>query len=571
VLSAISNSIADTAPVFRKIVDSCERLFNGKIVGINLLDADGAVQIAAIHGMTDDEIRKIAPGPLPADDNTGTGRAIRTRTVQHYPDIAHGPDVPAGVRRGWQAMKSAIFAPMLWDGQGVGSLFVGREHAGPFSDKEIALLRTFADQAVIAIQNARLVNETREALEQQRASGEVLAAISNSIADTTPVFDKIMQSCQRLFAGRHVRINLVGPDGLIRFGAYSGPRNEELDKLPMMPVDERTGTGTAILRRQVMHFADIEHDPGVPEMVRRSGAITGDKAGVFAPMLWEGKGLGAIYVGREQAGAFSDKEIALIRTFADQAVIAIQNARLFNEIQEKSRQLEVANQHKSEFLANMSHELRTPLNAIIGFSEVLLERLFGEINDKQADYLKDIHSSGRHLLDLINDILDLSKVEAGRMELDLSSVDLPGVLANALTLVRERAQRHGIKLALDVDPALGSINADARKLKQVVVNLLSNAVKFTPDGGCVDVVARCVADRAVIAVKDTGIGIAPEDQAAVFEEFRQVGRDYASKQEGTGLGLALTKRFVELHGGSIHVQSALGEGSTFTFEIPLRT
>jgi signal transduction histidine kinase len=219
----------------------------------------------------------------------------------------------------------------------------------------------------------------------------------------------------------------------------------------------------------------------------------------------------------------------------------------------------------------MSHELRTPLNAIIGFSEVLLERLFGEINDKQADYLKDIHSSGRHLLDLINDILDLSKVEAGRMELDLSSVDLPGVLANALTLVRERAQRHGIKLALDVDPALGSINADARKLKQVVVNLLSNAVKFTPDGGCVDVVARCVADRAVIAVKDTGIGIAPEDQAAVFEEFRQVGRDYASKQEGTGLGLALTKRFVELHGGSIHVQSALGEGSTFTFEIPLRT
>jgi signal transduction histidine kinase len=219
----------------------------------------------------------------------------------------------------------------------------------------------------------------------------------------------------------------------------------------------------------------------------------------------------------------------------------------------------------------MSHELRTPLNAIIGFSEVLSERMFGELNDKQADYLKDIHESGKHLLSLINDILDLSKIEAGRMDLEISTFDLPSALSNAMTLVRERAQRHGIELTLDVDQQLGSLQADERKFKQIVLNLLSNAVKFTPDGGRVSVSAKKDTTHVEIAVKDTGIGIAPEDQAAVFEEFKQVGRDYTKKAEGTGLGLTLTRRFVELHGGEIRLESALGKGSTFTITLPLRS
>src|SRR5207253_5335245 len=230
----------------------------------------------------------------------------------------------------------------------------------------------------------------------------------------------------------------------------------------------------------------------------------------------------------------------------------------------------VANQHKSEFLANMSHELRTPLNAIIGFSEVLIERMFGEVNEKQADYLKDIHESGKHLLSLINDILDLSKIEAGRMDLELSTFHLPSALSNAMTLIRERAQRHGIRLGLDIDPRLGEFQADERKVKQILLNLLSNAVKFTPDGGRVDVSAKLDTTNVEIAVRDTGIGIAPEDQGALFEEFRQVGRDATRKAEGTGLGLALTKRFVELHGGAVRVQSEPGKGSTFSFTLPLR-
>ncbi|HET7671628.1 MAG TPA: HAMP domain-containing sensor histidine kinase, partial [Burkholderiales bacterium] len=236
----------------------------------------------------------------------------------------------------------------------------------------------------------------------------------------------------------------------------------------------------------------------------------------------------------------------------------------------KSAQLEIANKHKSDFLANMSHELRTPLNAIIGFSEVLIEKMFGEVNDKQLDYLKDIHESGRHLLSLINDILDLSKIEAGRMDLEISSFHLPTAISNAMTLIRERAQRHGIQLGVEVDPRLGEFQADERKFKQIMLNLLSNAVKFTPDGGRVDVSARLDTTKVEIAVKDTGIGIAPEDHTAVFEEFKQVGRDYTRKAEGTGLGLALTKRFVELHGGGISLASSPGNGSTFTLTLPIR-
>ena len=231
------------------------------------------------------------------------------------------------------------------------------------------------------------------------------------------------------------------------------------------------------------------------------------------------------------------------------------------------RQLEAVNRHKSEFMANMSHELRTPLNAILGLSEVLEERMFGELNDKQAEYVHDIHISGQHLLALINDILDLSKVEAGRMQLELTSFDLAEALGGALTLLRERASRHGIALTLDVAPGLDEIVADERKVRQVVLNLLSKAVKFTPDAGRVVVRARRVAAAVEIAVADSGIGIAPQDLDAVFEEFRQVG-DSARKQEGTGLGLPLAKRFVELHGGRMWVESELGAGSTFKFSLP---
>jgi signal transduction histidine kinase len=291
-------------------------------------------------------------------------------------------------------------------------------------------------------------------------------------------------------------------------------------------------------------------------------------------MLREGSAIGTISITRAAPGEFAERQVEVLQTFADQAVIAIENVRLFKELEasnreiaDKSRQLEVASQHKSEFLANMSHELRTPLNAVIGFSEVLGERMFGDLNEKQDEYLKDIHASGQHLLSLINDILDLSKIEAGRMELELTDFDLLQAIDNALTLVRERAGRRGIALHQSVEEHLGEIRGDERKVKQVLLNLLSNALKFTPEGGRVEVLARVVDGMAEISVTDTGVGIAAEDQEAVFEEFRQVGTA-EKKAEGTGLGLTLCRKFIELHGGRIWVTSQVGAGSTFTFTIP---
>ena len=342
--------------------------------------------------------------------------------------------------------------------------------------------------------------------------------------------------------------------------------HQELITKDPLPVEDSV-SGIAFREGRTLHYPSVAAVNDSP-ILERLFKISGDRSYAIAPMLWEGRGVGTLAVSRKPPRPFSDKELALLTTFADQAVIAIENARLFHEIEDKSHQLATANQHKSDFLANMSHELRTPLNAVIGFSEVLLERMFGELNEKQDDYLKDILSSGKHLLSLIGDILDLSKIEAGRMELELEEFDVAAALGNTLTLIRERAQQHGIGLSLEIAEGVGALRADQRKLKQIMLNLLSNAVKFTPDGGNISVQARQTDEVLEVAVSDTGIGIAPADQDTVFQEFRQVGGSYTNKQEGTGLGLALTRRLVELHGGSMGLHSALGQGSTFTFTIP---
>jgi GAF domain-containing protein len=569
VLRVISSSPADVQPVLEAVAERAARICEALDAQIFLREGDGMKHVARFGeipiGIELGNARPLGRGWV-------AGRAVLEGRAIHIEDLLAVPreEYPVSHElRDRAGHRTLLSVPLMRERRALGAISLRRMEMRPFTQKQITLLQTFADQAAIAIENVRLFNETREALEQQKASADVLGVISSSIADTKPVFDKILESCQRLFAGRNVGINVVGDDGRVHIGAYKGFGRAELEARFPVPLSIESGSGAAIVQRQVVHYPDSDA-PGVPEYARKGGKIAGNKSVLFAPMLWEGKGIGAIFVGRPLAGAFSEKEIALLKTFADQAAIAIQNARLFREIQEKSAQLEVANQHKSEFLANMSHELRTPLNAIIGFSEALSERMFGELNDKQADYLKDIHESGKHLLSLINDILDLSKIEAGRMDLEVSSFDLPGALTNAMTLIRERAQRHAIELGLEVDPQLGELQADERKFKQIMLNLLSNAVKFTPDGGKVDVLAKKLDGKVEVAVRDTGIGIAPEDQALVFEEFRQVGRDNLRKAEGTGLGLALARRFVELHGGVIRLESTPGRGSTFTVSLPLR-
>ena len=414
--------------------------------------------------------------------------------------------------------------------------------------------------------------EFSEALERQTAMADILRVISSSPTDIKPVLDAVAERAARLCDAPDVVVRRV-EGKMMHAVAHLGPIPLRPDVISV-PITLGNPHGRAIIEGRTVHVLDIsapEAREEYPDARFFPQRALGSKTVLAVPLMREGAAVGGILVRRTDVRPFSEQQIKLLQTFADQAVIAIENVRLFNEIREKSRQLEVANQHKSDFLANMSHELRTPLNAIIGFSEVLQERMFGEMNEKQAEYVKDIHESGRHLLSLINDILDLSKIEAGRMELDLARFHVPSAIGNALTLMRERASRHFVTLRSAVPEGIGEITADERKFKQILLNLLSNAVKFTPEGGRVDVRASRENGKIEIAVADTGIGIAPEDHEAVFEEFRQLGKDYTKKSEGTGLGLALTRKFVELHGGSIRLESTPGKGSTFTFTLPDRS
>ncbi len=447
--------------------------------------------------------------------------------------------------------------------------------------KQIDLVKTFADQAVIAIENVRLfkelderTNELTRSVGELKALGEVGQAVSSTL-DLQTVLSTIVGHAVQLSgtAGGVIYEYDEAAQGFLLRASYRIEK-EVVEALQAAPVrvGESAATGRAAAMRMPVQVPNIlEEREYTATRIRPILAQLGYRSVLAVPLLREERILGALTVWRKEAGNFSPEIVNLLQTFATQSALAIQNARLFREIEEKSKQIEAANRHKSEFLANMSHELRTPLNAIIGFSEVLGERMFGELNEKQAEYTEDILSSGRHLLSLINEILDLSKVEAGRMELELATFDLPLAIDNARTFVRERATKHGIGLDVTVDERLGDFVGDERKIKQVLLNLLSNAVKFTPEGGRIGINARQVDGSVEISVSDTGIGIAPEDQPKIFEEFRQVGSDYAHKTEGTGLGLTLAKKFVELHGGKIWVTSEVGKGSTFSFTLPERS
>jgi signal transduction histidine kinase len=474
-------------------------------------------------------------------------------------------------------IRTSLAVPLLREGVAIGGILIRRTEIRPFSDKQIALLETFASQAVIAIENVRLFQElqarTQElarSVGELKALGEVGQAVSSTLDLPTVLSTIVRHAVQLSGTSCGVIYEYDEPKQEFHLRASHRMEDEVVEALRETPIRLGEGAlGRAVRNRTPVQVADILDEQESGTRVRPILIRLGYRSVLSVPLFREQQIMGALTVWRKQAGSFSAEVVQLLQTFATQSALAIQNARLFREIEEKSKQIEAANRHKSEFLANMSHELRTPLNAIIGFSEVLGERMFGELNEKQAEYTDDILSSGRHLLSLINEILDLSKVEAGRMELELTTFDLPLAIENARTFVRERATKHGINLDVTVDERLGEFVGDERKIKQILLNLLSNAVKFTPEGGRIGINAKQVDGSVEISVSDTGIGIAPEDQARIFEEFRQVGTDYAHKTEGTGLGLTLAKKFVELHGGKIWVESEVGKGSRFIFTLPI--
>ncbi|MGH8676328.1 MAG: GAF domain-containing protein, partial [Burkholderiales bacterium] len=445
VLASISGSISDAKPVFDAIARNLLQLFGTRFAAVELIRG-GTIEMAAYQGPELERV--VASYPRAFDGETVAGRAMQRREVMQLQPVTGNPATPQGTALNARlaGFDSVIAAPMVIEEKVIGALVTAYRDAKPFDDKQVALIKAFADQAVIAIENARLFNETKEALEQQTATSEILRVISGSMTETQPVFNAIVKNCHALFAGSRVALGLMHDDRIdVRASVGEAGTADTYE----MALDRDSGLGTCIIEARTIHLADLaEAAKEFPRLKQMSEY----GSGLLTPLMREGKPTGAISVLRPAQGAFTEKEIALLRTFADQAVIAIQNARLFREIQDKSRQLEIANQHKSDFLANMSHELRTPLNAIIGFSEVLVEKMFGEVNEKQLDYLQDIHSSGKHLLSLINDILDLSKIEAGRMELELSTFAIGPVLESGLVMVAERATRGGIQLGLELDP-----------------------------------------------------------------------------------------------------------------------
>jgi signal transduction histidine kinase len=413
----------------------------------------------------------------------------------------------------------------------------------------------------------QLERDLAEAVEQQAAARAVLEIIGRPSAELEPVFETVLQEAVRLCRADAGLIYLLDEE-VYRVAFAIGGSQEYRDYVGGIPL--RRGAGTLVgrvgLERETVQILDVLADPDYE--LHRARELGGFRTMCGVPMLASGKVVGVIVLWRDIVEAFDDRTVALVTTFAAQGAIAIQNAQLFHSLRRRERELEVASHHKSEFLASMSHELRTPLNAVIGFSDVLLERTFGDLTGRQEEYIGDIRNSGRHLLELINEILDLSKVEAGRMELEVAPLSLPDLLAHGMAMVRERAAEHRITVSLDVAPDVGTIWADQVKLKQVVLNLLSNAVKFTPDGGSVAVQAQIAGGEARVEVRDTGIGIAEAEQERIFEAFQRGGRQ--TPAEGTGLGLTLSRRFVELHGGRLWVTSRQGEGSTFTFVVPVQ-
>jgi GAF domain-containing protein len=486
VLRTIAHTKTDAQPVFDTIVESAARLCDGAIASVLLTDGR-MVNIGAIYSSADPFVTKAAvrarwPRPLAMDSMSGI--AILTRSVVHVPDIEE-PAVLELVREVGRLLgfRGQVTVPMLREGEALGAISVARREPGRFSDTEVELLKTFADQAVIAVENARLLTELQartadlsRSVGQLTALAEVGQAVSSSLD---------LQTVLTTIVSRAVQLSRV--DGGVIFeydeAAQEFTQRAVTDPASALTEARRTtqiGKGEGVVGRTAVTLGPVQ----VPDItvagayegrLRETLIAAGVRALLAVPMLREGHLIGCLAVTRNTPGDFSSETRELLRTFATQSALAIQNARLFLEIEDKSRQLEVASQHKSEFLANMSHELRTPLNAIIGFSEVLTERMFGELNEKQEEYSKDIHASGQHLLSLINDILDLSKIEAGRMELELTDFHLPTALDSALTLVRERAGRRGLALHLSVDERLGQMRADERKVRQVVLNLLSNA------------------------------------------------------------------------------------------------
>ncbi|MBB5167259.1 GAF domain-containing protein [Mycobacterium sp. AZCC_0083] len=566
ILAALGRAADNPGEVLDTVLAYAARLCGAQAVQLFLLDGD-VFRVKRVSGETPEYYRTyLQDHPIARNRSSTVGRAAEDMRTNQIADVLNDAEYGRHDLQKLTNFRTLLSTPMILQDEVVGVLSMWRTDVKPFDDRETELLEEFAAQGAIALRLESRGAELASKVAQLEALREVGEAVGSSL-DRDEVLDRIVSNAVRLTETDGGSImEYDESDDSFQVRAVSGSSPDLVEQLRAITIRrDSTLVGRAALAhrpQEVPDLAQAELDPHLEILFR-----DGWRSVLAVPMLRGDKMVGVLVIRRRSTGAFPPDMTELLQTFASQSALAIVNARLFGELQTKTKELEIASQHKSDFLASMSHELRTPLNAVIGFSEVLLDRMFGEINERQDEYLHDILNSGRHLLSLLNEVLDLSKVEAGQMVLEPSTFGVDSALDYILKMVRERATQHAIAVTVEVGDDIGTIDADELKFKQVALNLVSNAVKFTPDGGSVSVRAYREATDLVVTVTDTGIGVPPEDQERIFESFQQ-GRRGAPKEEGTGLGLTLSRRFVGLWGGRMWLESTPGVGSTFGFSVP---
>jgi signal transduction histidine kinase len=579
VLEVISTSPNDVKPVLKAIALTSGRLCQAEDAHIFLL-SDGEYRLVAVNNPDKEWVQVLSDNPLTAETRGSvTARAIREKRVLHIEDTQADPEHAEGLLSR-QPRRTVISVPLLREKEVIGAITLNRRTVNPFTPRQTALLETFADQAVIAIENTRLFEEVQRrtadleaSLQQQVATADVLKVISRSAFNLQLVLDALVESAAKLCSGDDVSIFQLEAANLIRVAHYGSLRSPPAQVVPAV---HGTTAGRSLLERRPIHVADLQTETEEYPEGSKLARELGHRTILVVPLLREGDPLGVMALRRNNILPFSDKQVDLVQTFADQAVIAIENTRLLEQLQTRTRELaktiedlEIASQHKSQFVANMSHELRTPLAAILGYAELMQEGFYEAQGPKSMDALTRIRSNGKHLLGLINTVLDIAKIESGQFTLNMAEYDVQSIVETVRSATESLAQNKKLTLKTDVAKSLPFGLGDEQRLTQVLLNLVGNAIKFT-DTGEVQVSAAVANGAFTVSVADSGPGIPPDQLTRVFEQFHQVDSSNTKAKGGTGLGLAISKQIVEMHGGRIWVESELGKGSVFHMELPTR-
>jgi signal transduction histidine kinase len=566
-LKVISRSTFDLQAVLDTLVESAARLCEADMAAISRPMGEVFEHLTS-YGYSPAHKQYMQTHPIPSGRGSVSGRTVLDGKVVHILDVKADPDYTLIDRE--RFVRTMLGVPLLREGTAIGVIVLQRSTVRPFSDKQIELATTFADQAVIAIENARLFNELRESLQQQTATAEVLKVISRSSFDLQAVLDTLTVSAARHCEAQMAAIVRQKDTGSYYFATSYGISADSNNYFKSVVIKAGRGTvvGRALQEGRTVQVPDVLADPEYTwsEAQERTGL----RSVLAVPLLREGHPIGVFVLARSVTRPFTDKQVEVVTTFADQAVIAIENVRLFDEIQDKSRQLGEASQHKSQFVASMSHELRTPLNAIIGLTEMMVKNAARLGTEKAQEPLQRVNRAGTHLLGLINQVLDLSKIEAGKLEFNLQTVQLAPLIKEVIGTAGQLAEQNKNRLVVDAQENLGALTVDPMRLRQILLNLLSNACKFTKAGE-VKLAARKVSNGSSFvefAVSDTGIGMTAEQQAKLFEEFSQADATTAQRFGGTGLGLALSRKLARMMGGDVTVTSEPGKGSVFTVRLP---